>query len=548
LPLPDTDCDFGDYQTLNFVNQCDGTLFMVGTHASSGGGFGDDFIDVYRVENATGDAVRVTKVAKRHAICTYNDFNDCQFDAAAGTYVDPAGRLYVYATEHDNDGPIEGFVPTFPSQECAGPDCSVKAEEFRPIPHASCDHIRDAWVELYDNVEPDEDRSLMIDFVDRSLEDYSNYDHAEGFEDKASSVRWCLPFGATYRLWQDKEPCSGGFRDLVGDGALHYLNLESVSFGDATSCSEWRGGPFADAGADRTAECAAPTTTPVALDGTASVAVEDGALVFLWEAPGIVFDDPTSATPTGGFPKGTTLVTLTVTQDAATSSDAVLVQVVDTTPPAVTCPDDAIVECSAAGGANESDPTLQALLAGVTATDACDAAVEIENDLPDFVGLGSIVVTFTARDDDGNAATCQSDVTVADTTAPVIDAAFSVTPAVLTPPDHRLVAMNVSPVVAAEVCDPDPRLFCAVASNEVVDGIGDGSTLFDIVFDGQPIATQATGTREIASDGNVGDFELALRAERSGVGTGRVYTTACFGTDVSGNQGAPRSAIVRVSR
>jgi hypothetical protein len=123
-----------------------------------------------------------------------------------------------------------------------------------------------------------------------------------------------------------------------------------------------------------------------------------------------------------------------------------------------------------------------------------------------------------------------------------------VTPGVLTPPDHRLVAMNVSPVVAAEVCDPDPRLFCAVASNEVVDGIGDGSTLFDIVFDGQPIATQATGTREIASDGNVGDFELALRAERSGVGTGRVYTTACFGTDVSGNQGAPRSAIVRVSR
>ena len=34
------------------------------------------------------------------------------------------------------------------------------------------------------------------------------------------------------------------------------------------------------------------------------------------------------------------------------------------------------------------------------------------NDLPDFVGLGSVVVTFTARDDDGNSATCQADVTV----------------------------------------------------------------------------------------------------------------------------------------
>jgi hypothetical protein len=224
------------------------------------------------------------------------------------------------------------------------------------------------------------------------------------------------------------------------------------------------------------------------------------------------------------------------------------VHVVDTLPPSVSCPADAIVECSAIGGANESDPTLQALLAGVTATDACDADVTIESDLPDFVGLGSILVTFIALDDDANSATCQADVTVQDTTAPVIDASFALAPSMLLPPDHRLVSMDVSPVIADEVCDPEPRLFCAVASNEVVDGVGDGMTLFDIVFEGVPITTQQTGPHEIASDGGVGDFALVLRAERSGVGSGRVYTAACFGVDASGNQGPPRSTSVRVPR
>jgi hypothetical protein len=547
LPLPGTDCEFGDYQTLNFVNQCDGTLFMVGTHASLGGGFGDDFIDVFRVENAAGDAVRVTKVGKRHAICTYRDVNNCQFDAAAGTYVDPGGQLYVVATEHDNDGPIEGFIPPSPGAECSGAACSVKVEEFRPVPHASCTHIRDAWVELYDDVEPDRDRSLMIDFVDRQLENYANYDHVEDFEDRASSVLWCLPEGASYRLWEHKEPCGGSFRDLIGTGAPVFLNLQSVSFGDLTSCSEWRGGPFADAGADQTVECAAPTTTSVALDGTDSVAAEGGELGFLWDAAGVVFDDASSATPTGAFPKGTTSVTLTVTQGTAVSSDTVEIHVADRTPPAVSCPSDAVIECSAAGGANEGDPTVQAFLAGVTATDACDASVSIANDLPDFVGLGSIVVTFTASDDDGNSASCQANVTVEDTTAPAI-ASLVLAPSVLVPPDHRLVPIDVSPVVATEVCDPEPRLFCSVASSEVVDGLGDGTTLFDIVFDGVPIATQQTGVREIASDGGVGDFGLVLRAERSGLGLGRTYTAACFGTDASGNQGAPRTATVVVPR
>ena len=124
----------------------------------------------------------------------------------------------------------------------------------------------------------------MIDYVDRFLEDYSNYDRAEGFEDKTSSARWSLPPGVTYRLWEDKEPCSGDFLDLVGTGDLEeFENFDNFGFGDDASCSEWLGGPFADAGPDRVAECTFPLT-PVTLDGTGSSDIQNDPLTFDWSA------------------------------------------------------------------------------------------------------------------------------------------------------------------------------------------------------------------------------------------------------------------------
>jgi hypothetical protein len=537
-----TDCEFGNYQNVNLVQQCDGTLYLAGTHASSVLGAGADFVDLYRLENGTGNAVLITKVAKRHLFCSYRGFTHCEGDAAGGLYVDPAGQLLVYLTEHDNDGPIEGFVPPPPLLECAGPACSVKLQEFRPIPHGTCTRIQDAWVELYDDAGFG-DRSLMIDFVDRNRENYSNYDHVEDFEDRTSSVRWCLPPGATYRLWQDKEPCSGTHLDLAGSGALDEISdVGSLE----PSCSQWLGGPFADAGLNRTAECVSPTTTPVMLDGSGSSGVETGPPLFLWEAPGVVFDDPTSATPTGAFPKGTTLVTLTVSDTGASNSDTVNVRVVDTTAPLLTCPADLTAECSTQGGAGADDPAVDAFLTSATVTDACDAAVEVTSDAPAVLGLGSTLVTFTATDDDLNTATCQATVTVEDTTAPAIDPSFAIAPAVLTPPNHRLVGMSVSDVVANEVCDPEPVIQCAVESSEPVNGHADGNTRFDIVFEGERIRTQGSGPRTIDASGGVGRFTLELRAERSGSGSGRLYTASCVGMDASGNAGDPESEIVTV--
>ena len=505
------DREFGNYQSINLVTQCDGALFLIGTHENTAIQIGRDFADTFRLTNGAGDDVAIEKVAANHLVCGNRGVNHCNLDAAGGVYVDPGGQLYVYGTEHDNDGPIAGAFL------CSGPACSVKFEEFRPVPHSTCSTIQDAWAELYDD-HGFGDRSLMIDYADRFREDYRNYDHAEGFEDKASSVRWCLPPGVTYRLWEDKNPCGGDHLDLVGDGAFHAISdLDDHGFGDDASCSEWLGGPFADAGPDRTLECASPTTTAATLDGRGSSSVDGSPLTFTWSAPGVVFDDPHSPQPTGAFPKATTVVTLTVSDGAASGIDTANVAVVDTTAPAVQCPAPVAVECTSAGGVPRDDAQLVAFLHGATASDVCDAAPAVDNDAPPFLPLGQTTVHFTATDQSGNASSCGSTAGVADATAPDVTVALSHDE--LWPPNHDLVPITAR-VTVADRCDPAAGFrLVSITSDEPDDGPGDGHTAGDIA----------------GAEPGTADTSFALRAERSASGDGRTYTVVYRGFDASGN-------------
>ncbi len=103
--LPDKDDNFGDYQNLNFVTGCDGTQYLLGTHRE-GTLVGSDYADLFTFAWAGGSAKPViTKVAKRHLSCSVSGKDQCNLDAAAGSYVTPDGALRLYAAEHDNDGP-----------------------------------------------------------------------------------------------------------------------------------------------------------------------------------------------------------------------------------------------------------------------------------------------------------------------------------------------------------------------------------------------------------------------------------------------------------
>ena len=110
--------------------------------------------------------------------------------------------------------------------------------------------------------------------------------------------------------------------------------------------------------------------------------------------------------------------------------------------------------------------------------------------------------------------------TVRDTIPPTITAAAS--PSALWPPNYKMWNINAT-VVARDICDPNPAvtLFSAT-SNEPNDS--------------DDIQGAAIGTP---------DFEVELRSERDGGGTGRVYTLTYKATDRSGNS-STASALVTV--
>ena len=101
----------------------------------------------------------------------------------------------------------------------------------------------------------------------------------------------------------------------------------------------------------------------------------------------------------------------------------------------------------------------------------------------------------------------------------------SVTPDILWPPNHLYVEVSAT-VIAADNFDPNPTVtLISVTSNEPDDGEDDGNTVNDIVI--------------------LDDFTFKLRAERSGVGTGRIYTITYQVSDACGNV-TEQSATVSV--
>ncbi len=230
------------YQAINFITECStGDLYLIAS-GNLGTSFcydnqctpdGADVADLYKV-TIVSEQVKLTRVAQRHFYCAQHGsgggFQHCNFDAAMGAYVTDESQLYLYSSEHANDGPK-------PEGE---DDESIKFMEFRPVPHNTCNTIEDAWVELYDNTFYDSTlgEGLMIDYVDRNLENYLNYDDAEDFEDQAEAVSWCLPSGWAYRIYQHKNPCRGKLLTLYGNNAFYSIkDLDQYGMKDKASCS-----------------------------------------------------------------------------------------------------------------------------------------------------------------------------------------------------------------------------------------------------------------------------------------------------------------------
>jgi hypothetical protein len=127
------------------------------------------------------------------------------------------------------------------------------------------------------------------------------------------------------------------------------------------------------------------------------------------------------------FSFGSTVVTFTAVDGAGNSVTCkATVSVVDTTPPAITCPAGITVDAEGANGTSASNFAIQAFLNGAAASDAAGIA-GITTNAPATFPMGTTQVTFTAKDGSGMTSSCTSTVTIADTTAPVITCPDSIT-------------------------------------------------------------------------------------------------------------------------
>jgi hypothetical protein len=205
------------------------------------------------------------------------------------------------------------------------------------------------------------------------------------------------------------------------------------------------------------------------------------------------------------------------------------ITVLDTTPPTVTAPPDKTAECKGVGTLVE--------IGTATASDMCDAAPVVGHNAPGgfLFPLGTTKVTWTAttstaRDPLKNVATAEQQVTIVDTKPPSLTVTLS--PSVLWSPDHKLVPITAKITVTDE-CDPNPTVeLISIVSNEADNGLGDGDTARDI--QGHTL--------------NTDDRSFLLRSERSGNGSGRVYTVTYQATDASGHKSPLTSATVTVPK
>ncbi|MFC2035441.1 hypothetical protein ACFLUJ_04870 [Chloroflexota bacterium] len=215
--------------------------------------------------------------------------------------------------------------------------------------------------------------------------------------------------------------------------------------------------------------------------------------------------------------------------DNGVSSGAVYVyQVLMNNPPVANAGSDQIVE-------QETHLGAEIILNGINSSDSDDDPLfflwsangitfdDSTSSTPSAIfPSGTTTVTLVVNDGTVDSEPDYVDITVEDTTAPVIS--LVVTPDILWPPNHKMV--KVSTVSATDTCDTNPTVAISVTHNESTHnnkGVGDGNT-------GPDWEIQA-------------DSSILLRAERVGTNTDRIYTITVIATDNSGNESTATATV-----
>jgi hypothetical protein len=197
--------------------------------------------------------------------------------------------------------------------------------------------------------------------------------------------------------------------------------------------------------------CPGPLTVECQSDGQASANLGSASAA---DCSPVDFTDNGLAS----YPLGSTPVTFTATDSSGNSANCdTSVTVEDTTSPSLTCPTPLTVEC-------QSDGQASANLGSASATDCLP--VEFTDNALGSYPLGTTPVTFTATDGSGNSASCDTGVTVEDTTSPSISCPADIS--LTTSPGQCSITTSFS-VSTSDTCDATPRVVCVDQSGASVD-------------------------------------------------------------------------------
>lgn len=200
---------------------------------------------------------------------------------------------------------------------------------------------------------------------------------------------------------------------------------------------------------------------------------------------------------------------------------SVTVTATDLTPPVITCPEDAVLECPA--------DTSVAANGSAAAEDDCGGDVVIthqDDAVPGPGGTETITRTWRATDSFGNESTCDQIIQVVDTSAPTVEVRVDTN--VLWSPDHTLEDVGLQ-VTVTDACDQAGA---------------DSSLEIEVYSDETETPDTGDGTGRHAPDAKDLPGGLRLRKERRARENGRVYLIIARAQDGSGNVGFGYCTVV----
>ena len=312
------------------------------------------------------------------------------------------------------------------------------------------------------------------------------------------------------------------------------FTIDATTFGLRFILNE---APIANAGDNLTILSSEQSVTTVAGSGSDS---DDDAMTYRWLENGTEVqagsvtasgDAPLDLSLLGALSLGNHTFDLEVSDGQETSTDSMILSV-DNSPPVIAVGGDITAEVgddiTLTGGATDFDgDTLSyswaegatVLASGSFASIAGGDPVDVPlHTITGGLSLGAHSLTLTVDDGANPSVSASVAVSIVDTQAPTM-APVSDT-GLLWPPNHQLVTVTVA-LNANDNGGGALSFSAVVSSTENPDKDGDGNTI--------PDWTEPT------FDTQAGTMTVLLRAERSGKGTGRVYTVTITATDGSGN-------------